>query len=165
MPPAKLCLSCKKKVFNSRNIIMESNPRPVTWKKKIGLKTKFPGDRVIDLTKPNLRRRVPRNPTHSVEIDLGQEIANRWVLYYAAEPAPRTLKNKKQSAPEAYKKEFRNQGLTRTDKNGRALLTVRCPQSYKEGGKVYPRHVHFMLAKKNNLSWNKALFTVGINCQ
>ena len=49
----------------------------------------------------------------------------------------RTLKNKKQSAPEAYKKEFRNQGLTHIDKNGRALLKVRCPQSYKEGGKGY----------------------------
>ena len=38
MKDSKLCLSCEKKVFSTTKIIMESNPKPVSWKKKMGLK-------------------------------------------------------------------------------------------------------------------------------
>ena len=44
--PASLCLSCKKRKFKTDSIIMESYQKPVAWKKRLGLQTKFPGDKV-----------------------------------------------------------------------------------------------------------------------
>ena len=160
--PAKLCLSCSKRAFSTSNIVMESSPRQVAWKKKIGLKTKFPGDRIPNLKK-TLRKRFPRNANYTASVDLGPEYSRRWVLFYAAEPKSPNQTYKK-SAAEAYKKQFRNQGLTRADQKGVVVFKVRCPQSYKENNRVYAQHIHFMTANKNNKSWNPALFTVGAKC-
>ena len=156
---ARLCLSCNKIGFKNDTIIMQSYRKPVGWKKRLGLKTKFPGDR-----KPTtLRSRTPKDARHGVKIELGKRYANRWVLYYAAQPSS----GSRVSSPAvAYGSKFPNQGMVKTDSLGSATLKLHCPQRYREKQIIFPRHVHFLVNRpgKNNTQWSDKLYTVGIRC-
>ena len=165
--PASLCLSCKKRKFKTDSIIMESYQKPVAWKKRLGLQTKFPGDKVPR----TLRNKTPEGARFCVKVNLGKRFADRWILYYAAEPNSNG-KGKGNgngngkginSAEQAYGG-FKNRGMTRTDSNGEGVLRVRCPQRYREEGRIFPRHVHFLTTKRGNQEWDRKMFTVGIRC-
>ena len=73
---------CKKRKFKTDSIIMESYQKPVAWKKRLGLQTKFPGDKVPR----TLRNKTPEGARFCVKVNLGKRFADRWILYYAAEP-------------------------------------------------------------------------------
>ena len=154
---AKLCLTCNKRKFKTDSIIMESYKKPANWKKKLGFKTKFPGDVV-----PNkFSVKYPSGAKETIQINLGKTMGDRWVLYYAATPFD--AKKQIKTPGKAYGS-FNNQGMVKTNSDGTAIFKLKCPQRYREMGRVFPRHVHFLITHKDNKTWNNKLFTVGIRC-
>jgi hypothetical protein len=86
----------------------------------------------------SLTEKTPENAEFTVHVQGLPPNVN--VVYWAAEPD--TTVDVAQDPWMAYKK-FANAGVTRSNPDGSADLSVRNPVAYKAGGRVLPRHVHF----------------------
>jgi len=153
----KKCLTC---IATTKKVAYTTHKR-ADWKSKRGLKTIFPNDKEPKLK--GLKERKPVNADTKVVLNLGKKYANRFILYYAARSKKDKYCAQTLSANIAYG-DFQNQGISKTDKDGKAELLIRCPQSYKEEGKAYPPHVHFIVASKGNKKWVKKLRTKTVYC-
>lgn len=153
----KKCLTCiattKKNAYTTH--------KQADWKTKRGLKTIFPNDYEPELT--GLRKKQPVNADTKVIVNLGKKYADRFILYYAALTKKDKYCAETLSADIAYDK-FQNQGISKTNKDGNAELFIKCPQSYKEYGRAYPPHVHFIVASKGNKKWEKKTITKTVYC-
>ena len=158
----KKCLTC---IPTSQKIANTTKKR-ADWKSRRGLKTIFPDDKIPDLSQAaNLKEIVPKNANQHIEINLGRKKAGRYVLYYAADQCPMSncANCHLLDANQAYGS-FKNQGLTRLDSEGKAILKIQCPRPYREENRSYLPHVHFIVSQKDNLSWEHKLMTQTVVC-
>lgn len=85
---------------------------------------------------------------------------NTKVLYWAADPSDKST-SKIKSPKEAYNA-YENSGVVFTDDDGKAILKVKCPQTYKvKEWKILPKHVHYRFIKDGMIS---SIYTVKLNC-
>lgn len=159
----KKCLTC---IPTSEKIAQTTSKR-ADWKSRRGLTTIFPDDKIPDLSQVENRKEiVPKNANQQVEINLGSKMAGRYVLYYAADQCPMANCANCQllDANRAYGS-FKNQGVTKLDKQGVGILKIQCPRPYREENRTYLPHVHFIVSQKDNKSWQQKLMTQTVVCQ
>lgn len=154
---SKKCISCKPTI----GVISTSSKKRPKWKERKNLKTVFPNDKIPDLKNPKLFH--PKNYNQTFTIDLGQKFKKRYILFYASKHDKLINCKDINSAEKAYGS-FKNRGMTKTDKNGKAILKLKCPQVYKENNKVYLSHVHFVISNENNTEWINELKTQSVVC-
>ena len=70
----------------------------------------------------------PKDYDQTVQIDLGKEFKNRYILFYAAKKNKSTDCEKIKTASEAYDK-FNNRGMTKTNSKGIANLKLKLLKS------------------------------------
>ena len=153
----KKCLSC----VPTTGLIAKTTKKRANWKTRRGLKTIFPDDKMPSLVNPKLVH--PKDYDQTVQINLGKEFKNRYILFYAAKKNKSTDCEKIKTASEAYDK-FNNRGMTKTNSKGIANLKLKCPQVYQEEGEVYFSHVHFIVSNKDNSEWIDELKTKNVVC-
>lgn len=95
-----------------------------------------------------------------VHVSLGKQHANCLIYYYASQ-------KKSEGGFVPQEKSYQNtsnNGLKKLDMNGNAVITLDCPQHYKEGGKTYMSHVHILVSDKNMTSWKNKLISINVLC-
>ena len=148
-----LCATCE--TFSLDRPVISSSKRP-EWLKKRNYVKEF-----IERNH-NLEARRPADADQDVKISFGKDYAGRHVLYWAAESSSSLLVS---DAKNAYGIYFSNNGITRLDSKGNALIHLRCPQIYstKEHGssetKSFFRHFHMTLLNKTKTEWEDRVFT------
>ena len=113
-----------------------------------------------------VKKQVQKHTNINVKVDLGKINANKYILYFAALPSNfKTIRPSKL----AYGN-FKNKGVTKLNKHGKAILKIKCPQCYSDDdgknkkAETFYRHVHFCLANKDNTQWNPTLYTKIVIC-
>ena len=130
-----------------------------SWKKKEGLKTKFPNDEILPIENLN-----PDNYDRIFHLNLSKKYANRYIYYYAADS-----KDDKNCLDIKYVKDaygnYSNKGVVKTDIKGIAKLNLKCPQSYYvDKDNYFISHIHYLISDKDNKKWLKTLYTERIIC-
>ena len=87
-------------------------------------------------------QRPPKNSTVNIKVRVGGD--DRLVLFWAAQC--RDLFVPIKNAPEAYAR-YANQGVAAV-RDGVLSMDLRCPQPYREDGKVWPPHAHYVERRK-----------------
>ena len=157
------CLTC----IPTNKKIANTTKKRANWKSQRGMTTIFPDDKIPDLSQPsNRKEKTPTQSNQQVEIVLGKKMADRYVLYYAADECPMSscANCDLLDANQAYGS-FKNQGLTKLDKNGVGKLKIKCPRPYREENRTFLPHVHFIVSQKDNKSWIPKLMTQTVVCQ
>ena len=88
---------------------------------------------------------------------------NKTIFYFASNERDFT----KSILPrvKAYDK-LQNSGVVRVNKDGNAIVYIKCPQLYiNHDDKVYSRHLHFLYWDDIKNEWNKNLYTQQILCK
>ena len=153
----KICFNCKLSNSNKKGTVRK---KIASWKKKIGLHTKFPNDEV-----PLLKIKCPNNYNTIYKLDLSKKFADRYIYYYAATKKDMNNCISSVYSAKAYGNNFPNKGVTKTDKNGIAKLKLNCPQSYYVNKhQQHISHIHYLISSKDNKNWEKTLFTERIIC-
>ena len=149
----KLCASCLK--FNFNKTLKSSKKHKPSWLNKIDYVEKF-----INNYK-NFNINHPKNFNNKLRIFIGKQHKNKKILYWAAKPNNNILIN---NARIAYGS-FSNTGVTIVNSDGFAFFKFSTPQNYKtiaKNGKnntTYFKHIHFVIANKNNDYWNNSIYT------
>lgn len=152
----QLCLTCKA-VKNLHDITYKT--KKADWKQKMGIKGIFPNDSVPDLKK--IKEKHPDNFDVTQIVTLKPTDSGKYIFYYASDLKSEC--SKIPSAKNSYNK-FLNNGIAKVDKNGKAILKLRCPNVYCENKNTYFPHLHFILSNKKNTSWENKLYTKLIIC-
>jgi rhodanese-related sulfurtransferase len=98
------------------------------------------------------------NPLN-LQLTLGDKHANKHVYYWATNESENMLEI---LPPETAYGEYENNGLKKCDGEGEVSLIFNTPQPYKENGKTYPRHVHYIVEDENKV-W-RPLKTIRVVC-
>lgn len=88
------------------------------------------------------------NPKLNIPISLGSNLSNRKILFWA-------------TSKRIGKYLGDNGGITKTNKDGKAILRINCPKTYNNN---LP-HVHFLIAAANGLRWISNIYTMIITCK
>ena len=126
-----LCLQCSgKQPYHARATGLAS------WLRRLRRENALPPNapRAADVRGP----RPPRNPTVRIEVAVGGP--DRLVLYWAAQP--RTLGAPARDAASAYAR-YSNGGVAAV-RDGMLSMDLRAPQPYREGGRLWPPHAHYV---------------------
>lgn len=98
------------------------------------------------------------NPLN-LQLTLGDKHANKHVYYWATNESENMLEI---LPPETAYGDYENHGLKKCDSEGEVSLMFNTPQPYKENGKTYPRHVHYIVEDENKV-W-RPLKTIRVVC-
>lgn len=153
----RLCASCLK--FNFNKTIKSSKKHKPSWLNKLDYVQQF-----INNYK-NFKINYPLHFNNKIRIFIGKQHINKKILYWAAKPSNNILIN---DARLAYGS-FSNSGVTIVNNDGFAIFKFLSPQNYKtiaKNGKnntTYFKHIHFVIANKNNDSWNNNIYTKLVN--
>lgn len=75
------------------------------------------------------------------------------ILYWAAKPKKLSEQTKKiDGLKKSYCDKNNNYGCCKVGKDGKIVIKIMSPQCYKEEGKVWPKHLHFI--KEDGKNWN-----------
>lgn len=154
---SKLCVACESvnidKIVKTNKFIVSS------WLKDTDYIANF-------IKNTPVKKHVQKHTNINVKVDLGKINANKYILYFAALPSNfKTIRPSKL----AYGN-FKNKGVTKLNKHGKAILKIKCPQCYSDDdgknkkAETFYRHVHFCLANKDNTQWNPTLYTKIVIC-
>jgi hypothetical protein len=89
-----------------------------------------------------------KNQNLNIPISLGSNLIKRKILFWA------TSNNVGKYLGD-------NGGVTKTNKDGKAILRIKCPKSYNDG---LP-HVHFLIATSNGQQWISNIYTMIVTCK
>ena len=154
----KTCLTCK--IHEKMN-----DSKIPKWYKEIGNDSLLPpilnkNEIFFMDNKKNFKVEEPKLSDITVSVEIDEEPEDTWLFYWASDPQDKyTLINDPKTA---YNNED-NHGLVKTDKNGKAKITLNCPQPYKVDNITYPRHVHYTI--EENGEWSDNIRTYIITCQ
>lgn len=152
-----ICASCVG--VNVENIIKTNDNNLPKWLENIDYVSKF-------IRQSKIVRYKQSKTNMKLELNVGKVYANRYILYWGAEPS---INLNIKHAKKAYSN-FKNYGVSTIDKNGNVVLYFNCPQPYKttEKNKTHPetyyRHIHFCYANKDNTEWIDKVYTKVVIC-
>ena len=137
------------------------------WSKKDGLYSMLP--RILNCEdkynphKNELEETSPEIVGTELTVELEIQEKDNWVFYWAAEAGSSLEGDKPEGAAKSYGDESNN-GLSKVDKDGKALLTLNCPKLYKEEDTLFPRHVHYTVLTKDKV-WSTNIGTLEVMCK
>lgn len=154
---SKSCLTCQiHDKFNKKTV-----PK---WYKDIGNDSLLPpilnsnsNYKIKNIKK--FKDEKPKITDIEVKVEIDDEEPNKWLFYWASNPQEEYSFIK--DPIKAYDNE-QNHGLIKLDKNGKAKITLNCPQPYKVDNITYPRHVHYTI--EENGEWSDNIRTYIITC-
>ena len=149
-----VCASCNRLQLN-KSVKSSKNKHP-KWLDKVNYVEQF-----IDRY-TSFNDKHPDKYDNTIRIEIGKNMENRKVLFWAAKPDDNTciVKNAKQ----AYGN-FNNSGVATIDKDGYANIKFITPQNYYTTAKfsklpkTYYRHIHYVISNNNNTKWNSQIWT------
>ena len=155
----RTCVTCTAKGVNKDEVPL--------WSKKDGLYSMLPKilncEDTYNPEKQDLKEESPEIVGTNVEIPLEIKEKDRWVFYWAAEAGAALDGDKPEDPATSYGSES-NRGLTKTDSDGNATLTLNCPKLYREAKQLYPRHVHYTVLTDEDV-WSTKIGTLEIMCK
>ena len=153
----KICYNCKKQSSNLKKGIVSK--KIASWKKKLGLKTKLPGDIYMPL-----KISYPKKYNTILKLDLSKKNANKYVYYYASQKNEKKCLNTNHVI-NAYGEDFSNKGVAKCNKDGKVLIKLDCPQTYHINNKnqQHISHIHYLISNEKN-EWDETLYTETIIC-
>lgn len=140
-----LCLTCSKS-----NAFHSASTKPAKWLIENNRNSAIPPNAPPPTTKPFKPKRA------SVRIKVTVGGPDRNVLFWAAEA--RSISSRIPNAPQAYGK-YANMGIAKVS-NGVLTLSCQAPRPYKEDGKTWPCHVHYVNPNKGLTEWDQKVFAV-----
>jgi rhodanese-related sulfurtransferase len=99
----------------------------------------------------------PKNASIKITIT-NKDLPKGKILFWGAKPCKIT--DPILDASKSYGK-YSNMGVTNVSSNGTITIICQCPAPYKENGKVWPPHIHFVTQNKSNKSkWDETVYVV-----
>lgn len=103
----------------------------------------------------------PRQGTQEIEIDMGKTNSNRLIYWWGTKTM---FENLNLEYPDSYLDSMNN-GLMKLNANGKCVVSVNCPQPYKDKGISYMSHIHILVSDKSMSSWNNNIHTQNVLCR
>ena len=153
MKSRKICLTCNSK---SRNLVARNTKKSPRW--VINAKLTHAGPEKVP------SKSSPKGSTVKLVFRLPKD--SFWkskIVWWAATPRSLCDAWKKPNVPDiAYqaKRGWPNKGLLQK-KNGKGYLKCMCPQPYREGNVLWPRHIHFFRVDDKNQILTDEVRTIG----
>lgn len=129
---------------------MESTSELAQWLKKNNRTSAVPPNAPPPTTAPY----YPKGASVKIEISIGGP--DRTILWWGADPLP--IGSPIKCAVEAYNR-YMNMGITQV-RGGIAQIICLCPRPYREQGRVWPPHLHFVNPYQNRKQWRKRVFAI-----
>lgn len=140
-----LCLTCSKS-----NGLHSKSTKPARWLVENNRRSAIPPNAPPPTTKPF----CPSYSSVRIRVTIGGPDRN--VLFWGSQP--RAISSAIPSAPQAYGR-YPNMGIAKVRK-GVLVLSCQAPRPYKEEGKVWPCHVHYVTPTKDMTGWEPKVFAV-----
>ena len=157
----RLCVNCNTELKGPNMLYINHKPRLVKWMKDAGYRSFMPQGCNYYLVN---NKKFHRNDWDIKDVlDLGKQYKNCYIYYWAAHRKSSIFSIK--NAPDAYRldnRNSRNDGFTRADDKGRFKFYIKNPQPYKEGGRFYPSHMHFLIADPRDDTYLEKIGTYNI---
>lgn len=157
----RLCVNCNTELKSPNMLYINHKPKLVKWMKDAGYRSFMPQGCNYYLVN---NKKFHRDDWDITDVlDLGKQYKNCYIYYWAAHRKSSVFGIK--NANEAYKldnKNSRNDGFTKTDSNGQFKFYIKNPQPYREGGKFYPSHMHFLIADPRDDTYLNKIGTYNI---
>lgn len=161
MSNQRLCASCLN--FSINKVIKSQPEQKPLWLSKTDYVEEF----IKKQKNHNIRK--PTNYDVSMEVDLGKSNANKKILYWAANSS--SLYNPLVNDAKVAYGSFSNNGVAKTDSNGKTNVHFKCPQLYSTVAKghkkrqTFFRHVHFVVSNKDETEWLSQIYTKIVVCK
>ena len=84
------------------------------------------------------------------------------IFYWAAKPKKLSEAKKIETLKKSYCDNNKNFGCCYVKENGKIVIKVMSPQCYKEEGKIWPKHIHFITEKDGSWDIDKVYTLLGI---
>lgn len=144
-----LCLTCSKK-----KPLKDKTTSVASWLENAGRDNALPHYNLPSTKKGAFS---PTNATVSIRIKISKPSKDRRkILYWAAKP--KVISDKKILGALASYGRYTNMGITYVNTDGFATFKIRAPRPYKENDRVWPPHVHYTYANKNE--WSTTVWAV-----
>ena len=140
-----LCLTCSKS-----NGLHSASTKKAKWLVKNNRRSAIPPNAPPPTTRPFR----PSNSSVRIRVTIGGPDRN--VLFWGSQP--RAISSAIPSAPQAYGR-YPNMGIAKVRK-GVLVLSCQAPRPYKEEGKVWPCHIHYVNPKKDMTGWEPNVFAI-----
>lgn len=140
-----LCLTCSKS-----NGLHSKSTKHATWLAENNRHSAIPPNAPPPTTKPF----VPKHSSVRIRVTIGGPDRN--VLFWAAQP--RAISSAIPNAPQAYGS-YPNMGIGKV-RNGVLTLSCQAPRPYREEGKTWPCHVHYVNPQNDLKHWIPKVFAV-----
>ena len=140
-----LCLTCSKS-----NGLHSVSTKHAKWLAENNRRSAIPPNASPPTTKPF----HPKKASVRIQVTVGGHDRN--VLFWGAQP--RAISSDIPNAPQAYGK-YPNMGIGKVRK-GVLTLSCQAPRPYKEEGKIWPCHVHYVNPTKDMDGWKQTVFAV-----
>lgn len=154
------CASCLD--FDIDNVVKSKESLKPTWLQKYDFVSDF-------IHNHDFKLKTPKKYDLKVDLTLGPKFASKKILYWAAD------KNNNKSpiildAKKAYGN-FDNHGVVNSNSKGEVSFKIDCPQVYKAKRTnqsietTYFRHLHFVVEKTKNQTWDNQIYTKIVICK
>lgn len=152
---SQLCLTCE-----NRSLVRAVSVRKAHWVDK---HFRGKGIPLLRQIKPATKNFSPTGATLSIKSYIPTHLLrdrkttrSRKTLYWASNPSTSYVKRFK--SPQMAYDSFENHGVATVSKDGKLICKVRAPQIYREAGKVFPAHVHYVFTslKTNCTEWDRS---------
>lgn len=154
------CASCLD--FDIDNVVKSKESLKPTWLQKYDFVSNF-------INNHDFKLKTPKKYDLKVDLTLGPKFASKKILYWAAD------KNNSKSpiildAKKAYGN-FDNHGVVNSNSKGEVSFKIDCPQVYKAKRTnqsvetTYFRHLHFVVEKTKNQTWDNQIYTKIVICK
>lgn len=84
------------------------------------------------------------------------------IFYWAAKPKKLADAKKIENLKKSYCDKNRNFGCCKVKDDGKIVIKVMSPQCYKEDGKIWPKHIHFVCEKGDAWDMERVYTLIGI---
>lgn len=158
---AKLCARCEP---GSLFTAIEFTRHPA-W---IGVTPAGPGGQYIDPVAETLSVHSPPPATQTRELEPASSdlrvmhrlpaLASSWILWWAALPVPLAQASEEGVVdPYGSRYGYPNRGMAFVEADGTARFNMLTPQSYMAAGRRWPRHLHFIMATRDQTRWDPSV--------
>lgn len=144
-----LCLSCPP--LRPSSFISQNEKKGVTWLTNLNRSSAAPPS--MQNTKPIRQNQYPDHACCRVQATLPR--SNTVILFWASTPARMHAPITTPALAYGVEMGYPNKGTAIVDENGQVDIHCLHPQIYKEKGKTWPRHLHFVFATHNMQAWDK----------
>jgi rhodanese-related sulfurtransferase len=142
-----LCLQCNQ---SNHNQFFDKTIEVAEWIKRKNRSSAIPPNAPPPSTQPF----APNKSTIKITLS-NTKLPKGKILFWGSKPAK--INDTILDASKSYGK-YTNMGIAYVDKKGGIIIKCQSPSPYKENGKVWPPHIHFVT--QNNNKWDETVYVV-----